>query len=153
MTRPAPLLLALATLASCCLGAAPALAETLLASRTIRAGEVLAPGDVTRAAQPTPGGLSDPAQAIGMEARVALYAGRPLRAGDLGPPALVERNQIVILSYRQGGLQITTEGRALGRAGAGEPVRVMNLSSRNTVTAVVGPDGTVHAAGVGTQHQ
>ncbi|ROU03246.1 flagellar basal body P-ring formation chaperone FlgA [Histidinibacterium lentulum] len=126
--------------------AAPALAETLVATRTIRPQEILMPGDLVIQAVQVPGGVSDPDLLIGQEARVALYAGRPVRAGDVGPPALVERNALVPLIYSTSGLTITTEGRALDRAGAGELVRVMNLASRTTVSARIGPDGAAHVS-------
>lgn len=113
---------------------------TVLAARPIRAKSVIAPGDLTVAPGGTAGALSDPASAVGMEARVAIYAGWPVREGDVGPPAVVERNQLVLLRFRRAGLEIETDGRALGRAGLGERVRVMNLDSRVTVTgAAVGP--------------
>jgi flagella basal body P-ring formation protein FlgA len=129
------------------LAAAPAAADTLVAARTLRAQAILTAADLALAPGVTPGALSDPADAIGMEARVVLYAGRPLRPADLGPPAIVERNQIVTLLYRSGGLEIAAEGRALGRAGAGDSLRVLNLGSRSTVTGRVGPDGTVEVTG------
>ncbi len=123
--------------------ASPAAAETLVANRTLRAQTVLAPGDLGLLAMAVPGALQDPAAAIGQEARVTLYAGRPILPSDLGPPAIVQRNQVVALTYRAGGLAITTEGRVLARAGAGELVRIMNLASRTTVTGRVAPDGSV----------
>lgn len=122
---------------------APAPAETLVAARTIRAQTVLAPGDVAVIEAMVPGALARPEEAIGLEARVALYEGRPIRAGDLGPPALVERNGRVTLLYRRGALSITAEGRALDRAGPGDSLRVINLDSRTTVTGRVAPDGRV----------
>jgi len=81
-----------------------------------------------------------------MEARVALYAGRPIRQGDVGPPAVVDRNQIIPLVYMRSGVMISTEGRALDRAGPGDLIRVMNLSSRSTVTARVGSDGAAYVS-------
>lgn len=141
---------ALALLAALAAGGAVAEAQTLVAARTIRAQSVLVPGDVIPGSETIAGALSDPAAAIGREARVILYAGQPIRPGDLGPPALVERNQRVTLVYREGTLEITAEGRALDRAGAGEPVRVMNLASRNTLTGEVTAGGEVAVAGHGT---
>jgi flagella basal body P-ring formation protein FlgA len=108
-------------------------ADTLVAARTIRAQTVLAPEDLARAETAAPGAITALEAAVGMEARVTLYQGRPIRPGDLAPPALVERNQRVALVFRAGGLDIVTEGRALARGGAGELVRVMNLASRSTV--------------------
>ncbi len=144
----APAILALSILALSLVALPlPATAETVVAARTIRATAILGPGDVALIPADVPGALSDPAAAVGLEARVILHAGRPIRPGDLGPPALVERNGLVTLVYRAGGLAITAEGRALARGGAGDAVRVLNLASRSTVTGVVGPDGRVHVAG------
>jgi len=119
-------------------------ADTLVAAATIRSQTVLGPQHVVVVQETVPGALSKPEAAIGLETRVVLYAGRPIRPTDLGPPALVDRNQIVPLIYRHGTLAIATEGRALGRAAAGEAVRVLNLSSRNTVTGILDGEGRVH---------
>ncbi len=122
----------------------PATAESLVATRTIRAKSLVASEDLTLVNADLPGALSDPDLAIGLEARVAIYAGKPVRPGDLGPPTLVERNQLVTLIYQAGGLAISTEGRALARGSDGDAIRVMNLGSRNTVTGRIGPDGAVY---------
>ena len=123
--------------------APPVAAETLVAAHTIRAQAILGPDDLALSDATLPGALTDPADAIGLEARVVRYAGRPIRPGDLGPPATVTRNQTVTLLYRKGGLTIATEGRALGRGGAGDAVRVMNTASRSTVTVTVTDTGAV----------
>ena len=123
--------------------ACEAAAETLVAARTIRAQSILGPADVAIGAATVPGALSDPDEAVGLEARVVLYAGRPIRPGDLGPPAVVERNQPVTLLYRNGALTIATEGRALARGGPGDSVRAMNAGSRNMVTGTVTADGAI----------
>lgn len=123
--------------------ALPAQADTLVAARTIRAQSLIAPMDVALVAGDTPGALWEVEQALGMEARVMLYAGRPIAAGDLGPPALIERNQIVTLRYTQGGLSILADARALERAGEGDVIRVMNLASRSTVFGQVTKTGDV----------
>ncbi len=126
---------------------APADAEALIATRLVRATEVLGPEDVTRSAAHVPGAATDPVQVLGLEARVALYPGRAVLLSDLAPAAVVERNQVVRLVYRRGGLLIMAEGRALGRAALGDGLRVMNLSSRSTVTGTVTSDGTVEVFG------
>ncbi len=124
--------------------AGPALAESVVATRTIRAQSVLGPDDVTMVAAALPGALSDARHAVGLEARVAIYAGKPVRLSDLGPPTLVQRNQQVALIYLSGGLAISTEGRALARGSEGEVIRIMNLGSRTTVSGRIGPDGAVY---------
>lgn len=135
--------LALACLTAAALCAPPAWAEYLVTLRTIRAKTIVNAEDLALKKGEILGALSDPAEVTGMEARVALYAGRPLRPGDLGPPAIIERNDLVTLTFRQGVLTIAAEGRALGRGAAGEAIRVMNLNSRTTVTGRIADDGSV----------
>ena len=123
--------------------AGPAGADSLVATHTIRAQSVVAVEDFAVVDADIPGALTDPATAIGLEARITIYAGRPITASDVGAAAVVERNQTVSLVYRSGGLSILTEGRALSRGGAGDVIKVMNLSSHTTVTGTVKVDGTV----------
>ena len=126
--------------------AVPLWAETIVAARTIPAQSLIRPEDLVTRAGTVAGGTDDPLLLIGMEARVALYAGRPIRPADVGFPAVVDRNEIIPLIFNSGGLLISTEGRALGRAGVGEVIRVMNLSSRNTVSARIGEDGAAYVS-------
>lgn len=126
--------------------ATPAIADTVFAAHTIRAQSILTAQDLMLRDIDMEGAVGDPQELIGLETRVALYAGRPIRWGDVGPPAIVDRNQIVALIYHAGGLMITAEGRALDRAGAGETIRIMNLSSRHTLTGLVLSDGRVEVS-------
>ncbi|MGX9355966.1 flagellar basal body P-ring formation chaperone FlgA [Roseobacteraceae bacterium S113] len=123
--------------------AAPLFAEVLVPTRTIRPNTLLTAQDFVVQNRDVTGAISAISQVQGMESRVALYAGRPIRPGDVGPPALVERNGMVRLIFSQGGLQIFAEGRALGRGAAGDAIRVMNLASRATLFGVVQADGSV----------
>jgi flagella basal body P-ring formation protein FlgA len=124
--------------------ATPALAESVVATRTLRPNTVIGPEDLTVVDAVLPGALSDPALALGLETRVAIYAGRPVQQADLGSPTLVQRNQVVSLVYLAGSLAISAEGRALSRGSEGETVRVINLASRTTVSGRIGPDGAVY---------
>ena len=113
----------------------------------IRPATVIAATDLARLDITVPGTLVVEEEAVGREAKVTLYPGRPIRAEDIGPAALVERNAPVVLVFREGGLTIQTDGRALGRGAAGDPIRVMNLSSRNTVSGTILNDGRVQVGG------
>ena len=97
----------------------------------------------TAPGMPKPGAFSDPIAVVGQEARIALYAGRPIKRGDVRPPAVITRNALVELVYRRSGLEIRAEGRALGRAAVGEFVSVLNTGSRGRVTGRVMQDGRV----------
>ena len=121
----------------------PAFADSVVATRTIRAQTEVTAEDLTLVAMEIPGALTDTAAAIGQEARVAIYAGRPIRQKDLGPGTVIDRNQIIPLFYAVGGLTIQTEGRALARGGVGDVIEIMNLSSRKKVLGQIGPDGVV----------
>jgi flagellar basal body P-ring formation protein FlgA len=132
MLRPVLVCLALA---------GPAQAETLVAATTIRGASTIGPSDVAVVPGVTPGALGSPSDAVGLEARINLYPGRPIRPGDLRAPAVIDRNEIVTLRYGAGGVLIVTEGRALDRVAEGERLRVLNLSSRNTVTATAAGPG------------
>ncbi|WP_333827059.1 flagellar basal body P-ring formation chaperone FlgA [Pararhodobacter sp.] len=122
----------------------PALADVLVTSRTLRAGTLITADDLSLIrGTPPPGAATNAEAVIGLEARVTLYAGRPVPLGSLTEPALVERNQLVSIIFQHGGLEIRADGRALGRGGAGESIRIMNLASRNTVSGRVAAPGIV----------
>ena len=64
-----------------------------------------------------------------MEAKVALYPGRPILASQLGAPALVERNAVVRMAYRERPAQDRDRGPGARpgrgrRAGPGDEPRL-----------------------------
>ncbi|SDF09085.1 flagellar basal body P-ring formation chaperone FlgA [Sulfitobacter delicatus] len=123
--------------------AMPAAAETVTATRTIRANAIITETDVTLFNAAVPNGYQRIVDVVGQEARVVLYPGRPILVDDIGPPALVTRNQIVQVHFRANGVEITTEGRALERGAIGDRLRLMNLSSRATLFGQVQGDGSI----------
>jgi flagella basal body P-ring formation protein FlgA len=125
------------------LSAGAVFAQSVTPVRAIRSHSVLEPDDLALSEEYFPGGVTSIEEAVGQEAKVALYPGRPILASQIHAPALVERNAVVRMSYASGPLQIVTEGRALDRGAVGDPVRVMNLASRQTVIGTVSPDGSI----------
>jgi len=123
-----------------------ACADTVVAARHVRAGSIITADDLELIETNVQGSYAIIEDAVGQEARVVLYAGRPVLTNDIGPPALVERNQIVTLIYTTGSLSIMAEGRSLGRGGFGDRIRVMNLSSRTTIIGSIDVDGSVLVA-------
>lgn len=123
--------------------ATPVAADTVVALRTIRAQSQITETDVTLSSAQIVGAVDQLSGVVGKEARVTLYAGRPVQAKDIGPVAIVDRNQLIILSYINSGLEITTEGRALARGGVGDRIRIMNLTSRATLSGTIRADGSV----------
>ena len=125
---------------------ASAMADSVVATRTIRAQSVIAAQDVAMVPAEITGALTATDAAVGLEAKVTLFAGRPVRAADLAAPALIQRNQVVPVVYQVAGLTIRTDGRALERGGAGAVIKVMNLSSHLTVQGAISPDGSVRVS-------
>ena len=125
------------------LAAGAVFAQSVQPVRAIRSKTVLTADDLTLVEESVPGAIDSIEAAVGQEAKIALYPGRPILLTQIGAPALVERNAVVRMSYIRGPLRIETEGRALDRGGAGEAVRVMNLASRQTVTGTVAANGSI----------
>ena len=121
-------------------------ADSIVATRIIRAQSIVTEDAISFSMSNFEGAIVNPSEVLGLEARTTIYPGRPIRHDDVGPPALIERNEIVTLIYTSNGLSILTEGRSLSRAAAGERARVMNLSSRKSVSGIVRPDGSVMVA-------
>lgn len=123
--------------------AASAQADVVTANRIIKAQEIITAADLSVSEGEVDGQIVDPSDVIGMEAKITLYAGRAIRPEDIRSPAVVDRNQTVEMIYRRGPLSIVAAGRALDRAAVGETIRVMNSSSRVTVSAKVTASGQV----------
>lgn len=121
-------------------------AETVVALRTIRAQEIVTSEAVTLDPGTLDGAYAQIDDVLGQEARITLYPGRPILHGHLGPPAVVERNQIVELVFERNGLRITSEGRSLARAAVGERIRVMNVSSKTSLFGVVLDNGSIRVS-------
>jgi len=121
--------------------------RVLVLTRSVAAGEVVGADVLVQQTRDTSRivgtALSEPAAAIGQVARRALAAGSVLTAAHLRAPRLVRRGESVVLIARHGGALVRMAGRALGDAGAGERVSVLNLSSRRTIQGRVLDDGGV----------
>ncbi|MGH1412423.1 MAG: flagellar basal body P-ring formation chaperone FlgA [Pelagimonas sp.] len=118
-------------------------ADTIVATRSIRPQQLITAEDVRSDPSDVEGAYTFLGEVIGNEARVAIYPGRAVMFGQVGRPALVERNQMVELIFSRGGLRIAAEGRALARGGSGERIRVMNTDSRTVLFGTITENGTV----------
>ncbi|MDA7827272.1 flagellar basal body P-ring formation chaperone FlgA [Rhodobacteraceae bacterium] len=120
----------------------PVYADAVVATRILKAGSIIQREDV-KVTTEEDSTLRDLRDVVGFEAAYALYPNRPIQPDALRAPSLVDRNSMVQLIYNQRGLTIITEGRSLGRAGQGEGVRVMNLSSKRIVRGIAVDHQTV----------
>ena len=121
----------------------PLAAETIVPIRTLAPGRVILKIDLIHSENSVPGAVSKFSSITGKEARIALYANRPIFPADLREPAIIKRNQIVTLVFEQNKISISTQGRALARAGIGEKIKAMNSSSKTVVIGQVQPNGSI----------
>ncbi|MGQ0509171.1 MAG: flagellar basal body P-ring formation chaperone FlgA [Betaproteobacteria bacterium] len=109
-------------------------APTLVAGRSLPAGHALAEDDyrseeIDLTQQPA-GLLSDAGFAAQKVLSRPVAAGQPLRREHFRPRALVAPGDPVRLVYEGSGFSVSTQGRSLGSATEGEPVRVQTESGR-----------------------
>lgn len=122
--------------------------EALTYARSLNAGELVQAQDLTFAKVAA---FSVPADAPGDAARIiGKVAKRPLRAGgavsaqDVAASQVIKRDDLVEIAYRDDGINLVLQGRAVTSAAAGEPVTVMNTASKKVFQAIaVGPDQAI----------
>lgn len=123
--------------------------DYLVSAHPLRAGQTLVEADLARRsgdlADLPSGVLLDPAQVLGRTLGVALPAERPLRAEMLRQPMVVKQGQSVKLVAGGSGFQVSSEGRALGNAVAGQVVQV-RTGSGQVVSGIARADGSVEVA-------
>jgi flagellar basal body P-ring formation protein FlgA len=125
-------------------GTAIATAEVVSLTRSISRGEVIKMADLSLRrvprAQIGSDTLTDPDQVIGLAARNAIDAGRPLRASELMKPELVHRNENVTLVYQAPGIMLAVRGKAADGGAEGDMIDVLNVQSNRTVRGtIIGP--------------
>lgn len=81
---------------------------------------------------------------LGMTARRAAAAGKPLRANELQPPMLVSRGDKVTIVLKNNDMTLTAHGKALQSGAKGDIIRVVNASSNRSLEAVISGDRTVY---------
>jgi flagella basal body P-ring formation protein FlgA len=72
-----------------------------------------------------------------MTPKRVLFSGKPISAGDIMAPRLVERGSEVTMIYKSGGMNLTARGKALQSGSKGEVIRVMNTASARPIEATV----------------
>ncbi len=107
----------------------------------IQNGRVITASDIEMMKVPernfAQGTIIDPDNLVGMTARRTVLAGRPIRDNEIIAPLVVERGEIVTMSLSYGGINLTTEVKALENGAAGDVIRVVNTESNQTLQALV----------------
>lgn len=99
-------------------------------------------GDLAKLAQDV---ITQPEQAIGKVMTTGLVADTPIRSGMLRAPQVVSQGQRIQLVVNGKGFSISSEGRALNNASAGQVVQVRTASGQ-VVSGIARQDGLVDIA-------
>ena len=114
--------------------------------------EPIEQGDIEWLAVPAKGlgsnTVLDPSELVGMSPRRTIAPGKPIRAGDLRLPVLVEKSSIVTIELKTNRMRLSVQGRAMEAGAKGQGIRVMNTQSKRVVTAIVLDENTVEVATV-----
>lgn len=81
--------------------------------------------------------LSSTESLIGMTARRVVVAGRPIRNNDVIAPQIIERGQLLTLSFESSVMNISTQAKALENGAKGDVIRVVNTASNKPLQALV----------------
>ncbi len=122
-------------------GRAQTLVPFMAPVRTIKAGEKINAADFAEIMAPlsllSSDALENVAAVEGYEARRSLAAGRPVSRSALGAPIVVERNDIVTVSYRSRNIRLTARARALEAGAVGDVIRAMHVDGGSVIEGVV----------------
>lgn len=80
---------------------------------------------------------------VGMAARYSLRPGVTIRKGDVRPPILVRRGELVTMEIRTPYILVTARGRALDSGARGDTIRLRNTQSKKKLEAIVIGPGRV----------
>lgn len=128
-------------------GRATATSEVVTLLHSLDRGAVIKSADISVERRPraemSRDVIADSEQVVGLAARTALQAGRPLRTADLMKPEIVQRNEVVTLVYQVPGIILTVRGKATEGGAEGDVISVLNEQSKRTVQGVVSGPGRV----------
>jgi flagella basal body P-ring formation protein FlgA len=117
--------------------------DVVVATRSVPRGQVLKVDDVMLQSldltQLPRGVLTDVHSVQGKAAVGRIAGGMPVRSDMLRGVAVVFQGQSVRVIFVGDGLRVSSEGRALGNAGQGEPVQVRSASGKLIRGIVQGP--------------
>ena len=116
-------------------------------SAALKSGDVIGSGDIQWISVANRNMVNDTIvdtdQLLGKTPLRIVDAGVPVRARDVVAPQMVARGDEVLLQFSAGGLLLTAKGKAMQNGVEGEFIRVMNLSSNQSLRGEVTGDKVV----------
>lgn len=124
-----------------------ALADMVVASRTLERGEVLSASDLALVkrdlAQVQGRFMKEIEEAVGLRVKNAIRANAPVRKDYLERIPIVKSGQMVTILAENDVVRITASGRAKGSGAAGDTIMVQNVASQREIPARVIDSATV----------
>jgi flagella basal body P-ring formation protein FlgA len=122
--------------------------QVLTYARSLMAGELIKPEDLTfaqipafQAPQEAPREAND---VIGKVARIPLRSGAPVSVRDVSNAQVIKRDDLIEVAYHADGISLVLQAKAMSAAAVGDTLNVMNTTSNKVIQAVaVGPDQAV----------
>ncbi|ATQ43712.1 flagellar basal body P-ring formation chaperone FlgA [Caulobacter mirabilis] len=112
--------------------------EILTWARNLNPGEVIQPQDLVwgKAVGAAGDAPRDPDAVIGMSVRRPLREGAPVSMRDIAAQQAVKRGELVNVTWSDGSITLTLQGKAVTDAAVGQTFSVQNLASKKIVEAV-----------------
>ncbi|WP_374434219.1 flagellar basal body P-ring formation chaperone FlgA, partial [Tabrizicola sp.] len=115
--------------------------------RRLEPGEVIAEADLAAADVPLASlpnaALRLSEELVGKEVQRALLPDRPVPSASVREPRAVRRGEQVRIAFSGDGITLSAPGRALQDGILGQEIRVVNLASSRTITAIAAGAGQV----------
>jgi flagella basal body P-ring formation protein FlgA len=126
--------------------------EVLAYARSITAGEIVQPQDLVwvKMAGAPADAPRDADGVIGLAAKRPLREGAAVQTRDVGAAQVIKSGDLITITYEDGGIFLSLQGKAMAAAATGDLFAVQNTLSKKIIQAVATGPG---AAAVGPQAQ
>ncbi len=115
--------------------------EVYVPARTLSTGEIIVEGDLQTITVPerdlSSNAVVDMNSLVGMEVKRTLREGSIIRKNAIAAPLLVRKKDLITLTVQTNQMRLTTQGQAMDDGAMGDVIRVMNLTSKKVISAVV----------------
>ena len=117
--------------------------EVLAYARSLSAGEIVQPQDLVwiKAAAAPSDGPRDADAVIGQAARRPLREGAAVSQRDVSAPQVIKSGELITLTWSDGAVSLTMQGKAMSAASTGQSFSVQNPTSKKIIEAVAAGPG------------
>ena len=115
--------------------------EVYVPARALSTGEIITEGDLQTITVPerdlSSNAVVDLKSLVGMEVKRTLREGSIIRKNAIAAPLLVRKKELITLTVETNQMRLTAQGQAMDDGAMGDVIRVMNLTSKKVISAVV----------------